>query len=172
MRRGGRSAVLCRAGPDSGGTHLSQRCAGGTRTMHPEHQVDGISGDNASFVSSGLTECSGALIVQSSRTITWIAPAIGMAKSTATKPPKKPPTQSPMPAPTKTLAKSPLDRRVLSGAHCYIDLPSNPRTTGRPGWVDADHLRRPRLDKGFEHSPITSTDVVGITTFSLVDGGY
>ena len=44
---------------------------------------------------------SGALDRHSSRTITWIDPAMGMASSVPTNPPKNPPTRSPTLAPTK-----------------------------------------------------------------------
>ena len=39
---------------------------------------------------------------QASRTITWNAPAAGMASSAATKPPNRPPIQSPSEAATST----------------------------------------------------------------------
>ena len=43
-----------------------------------------------------------AVACQTSRTITWIAPAQGMTISAATKPPNSPPTQLPSDAPTMT----------------------------------------------------------------------
>ena len=57
----------------------------------------------------------GAVSRHSSVAITWPAPAVGMASSAATKPPKNPPIQLPMDAATRidTSTSSGLIRTVL-----------------------------------------------------------
>src|SRR2546429_9087664 len=57
-----------------------------------------LGGPGAALVSSGST---GSVARQISRVITWMAPAVGMAISAATKAPKVPPSQLPSDAPTR-----------------------------------------------------------------------
>ena len=51
-----------------------------------------LGGPTAALVSGGIT---GSVVCQISRVITWMAPAVGMAISAATKAPKVPPSQLP-----------------------------------------------------------------------------